>query len=120
MTASTQIDQLLAGLPDAQRSALRSLRETINAAAPEAVEAFSYGAPAFRYRNHPLVSYAAAKSHCALYVMSPAVIADHEAELTAFDTTKGAIRFTPERPIPPDLVSKLVRARMAETNERWG
>jgi uncharacterized protein YdhG (YjbR/CyaY superfamily) len=114
------IDAVLAALPDDQRRALQGLRESIAAAAPDAVEAMSYGAPAFRYRDHPLVSFNAATQHCALYVMSPAVIAAHEADLQGFDTTKGAIRFTPERPLPDDLVAKLVRARMAETDERWG
>jgi uncharacterized protein YdhG (YjbR/CyaY superfamily) len=119
-TASSQIDAVLAGLPADQRAALQSLRETIAAAAPDAVEAMSYGAPAFRYRDHPLVSFNAARTHCALYVMSPRVIERHEAELAGFDTSKGTIRFTPAKPLPTVLVTKLVRARMAETDERWG
>ena len=60
-----------------------------------------------------------AKAHCAFYVRSPAVIVTHAAELEGFDTTKGAIRFTPDQPLPTDLVAKLVRARMAETEARW-
>jgi len=120
MTASAQIDGILAALPADQRAALQHLRETIAALASDAVEAMSYGAPAFRYRDHPLVSYAAAKAHCAFYVMSPQVIVDHAADLDGFDTSKGTIRFTPEEPLPAELVEKLVRARMAESDERWG
>jgi len=120
MADTTQIDTILARLPADQRAALQDLRGTIAEAAPDAVEAMSYGAPAFRYRDHPLVSYAAAKAHCAFYVMSPDVIAGHEADLNGFDTSKGTVRFTPDRPLPTDLVTKLVRARMAETDERWG
>ena len=119
-TTSSPIDTVLDKLPDDQRAALQSLRETIAAAAPDAVEAMSYGAPAFRYRDHPLVSFNAAKSHCSLYVMSPDVIVKYEADLEGYDTSKGTIRFTPAKPLPADLVTKLVRARMAETDERWG
>ena len=99
-TATSPIDAVLAGLPDEQRSALQSLREAIAAAAPDAVEAMSYGAPAFRYRDHPLVSFNAAKS--------------------GFDTSKGTIRFTSAKPLPAGLVQTLVRARIAEIDERWG
>ena len=120
MTDTTKIDAILAGLPADQRAALQHLRETIAEVAPDAVEAMSYGAPAFRYRDHPLVSYAAAKAHCAFYVMSPEVIVNHEADLKGFDTSKGTIRFTPAKPLPAKLVAKLVRARMAESDERWG
>lgn len=120
MTDTTRIDGILAGLPADQRAALQNLRETIAEVAPDAVEAMSYGAPAFRYRDHPLVSYAAAKAHCAFYVMSPQVIVDYEADLKGFDTSKGTVRFTPDKPLPADLVAKLVRARMAESDERWG
>jgi uncharacterized protein YdhG (YjbR/CyaY superfamily) len=118
--AGSPIDAVLAKLPDDQRAALQSLRETIAAAAPDAVEAMSYGAPAFRYRDHPLVSFNAAQRHCAFYVMSPDVIAAHAAELAGLDTSKGTIRFTPEKPLPAGLVRTLVRARIAETDERWG
>ncbi len=120
MTDTARIDAILAGLPPDQRAALQHLREQIAEVAPDAVEAMSYGAPAYRYRGHPLVSYAAAKAHCAFYVMSPDVIVKHEADLQGFDTSKGTIRFIPEEPLPPELIEKLVRARMAESDERWG
>lgn len=120
MSDTTRIDGILAALPVDQRAALQSLRETIAKAAPDAVEAMSYGAPAFRYRDHPLVSYAAAKAHCAFYVMNPDVIVAHEADLQGFDTSKGTVRFTPDEPLPTELVAKIVRARMAESDKRWG
>jgi len=113
-TATARIDATLAGLADEARDALQALRETIAAAAPEAVEAISYGAPAFRYHGRPLVAYAAAKAHCSFFPMSPAVIDAHRAELSDFDTAKGTIRFTPTKPLPIDLVSSMVRDRMAE------
>ena len=112
--ATVRIDATLAALPPDQRSALQRLRETIATAAPDAVEAISYGAPAFRYRGRPLVSYAAAKAHCSLFPMSPPVIEAHRAELDGFDTAKGTIRFSPDRPIPAELVRTIVRERMAE------
>jgi uncharacterized protein YdhG (YjbR/CyaY superfamily) len=120
MTDATRIDEILARLPADQRAALQHLRETISTTAPDAVEAMRYGAPAFRYRDHPLVSYAAAKAHCAFYVMSPEVIVAHEADLQDFDTSKGTIRFTPDQPLRTELIRKIVRARMAESDERWG
>ena len=115
-SASAQIDAILAGLPEDQRAALQSLRETIAAAAPEAVEAISYGLPAFRYRGRPLVSFGAAKGHVAFYVMSPAAMVAHEPLLASYDTTKGAVRFQPDRPLPKELVATVVKTRMAETD----
>ncbi|MFL5972860.1 MAG: iron chaperone, partial [Gaiellaceae bacterium] len=70
----TDIDEFLAGLPGEKRSALESLRGTIAKAAPAAVDAISYGVPAFTYRGRPLVSFGAGKQHCAFYVQSPAVM----------------------------------------------
>jgi uncharacterized protein YdhG (YjbR/CyaY superfamily) len=115
-SAATQIDAILAALPEEQQAALQSLRETIAKAAPDAIEAISYALPAFKYRGRPLVSYGAAKSHVAFYVMSPAAMEAHKDLLAAYDTTKGAIRFQPDRPLPDDLVATLVKARMAETD----
>ena len=72
--------------------------------------------PAFRYRGRPLVSFGAGKGHCAFYVQSPAVMEAHRAELEGYDTAKGTIRFAAAKPLPAPLVTKLVRARMAETD----
>jgi uncharacterized protein YdhG (YjbR/CyaY superfamily) len=116
VSASEQIDRILADLPADQRTALQALRQTISAVAPEAVEAISYSVPAFRYRGRPLVSYGASKSHIAFYVMSPAAMDAHREQLASYDTTKGAIRYQPDRPLPVDLVTAIVRTRMAETD----
>lgn len=100
-------------LPPEQRAALQKLRRQIHAAAPKAEECFSYGLPAFRL-GRPLVAYAAAKHHCSFYPMSGSLIAAHAADLNAYSTRKGTIRFTPSKPLPAALVRKLVRARIAE------
>jgi uncharacterized protein YdhG (YjbR/CyaY superfamily) len=116
--SSSDVDAYLARLPVDQAEAIGTLRRAIQAAAPEAVDAFSYGAPAFRYRGRPLVAYGAAKDHCSLFVMSPALIVAHRDELAAFDTSKGTIRFTRDRPLPDRLVTALVHERMAEIDTK--
>jgi uncharacterized protein YdhG (YjbR/CyaY superfamily) len=115
-SASEQIDRMLAALPDDQRTALQSLRETIAKAAPEAVEAISYALPAFKYRGRPLVSYGASRSHVAFYCMSPAAMEQHKDLLAGYDISKGTIRFQPGKPLPASLVTTLVKARVAETD----
>lgn len=115
-TRSPEIDAFLAGLPEDQRGALEELRRTIATAAPEAVEGIGYGVPAFKYRGRPLVSFGAGKNHCSFYVQSPAVLEAHRGELAAYDTSKGTIRFSPDRSLPGELVATLVQARIAETD----
>ena len=113
---SVDVDAFLAALPLEMRAALENLRRAIRAAAPDAEESISYGVPAFKYRGRPLVSFGAAKSHCSFYVQSPAVMEAHRDEFAAYDTSKGTVRFAPDAPLPDELVAKLVRARMAETD----
>jgi uncharacterized protein YdhG (YjbR/CyaY superfamily) len=108
------IDDYLAAVPAGQRAALEKLRKAISAAAPHAEEGFSYGLPAFRINGRPLVAFGAASNHCGLYPMSPAVIRAHAGELKGYETSKGTIRFSAEKPLPAVLVKKLVRARLAE------
>ncbi len=119
VAASTaRIDSTLDALPVDQRLALQALRSQIAAAAPEAVEGISYGMPAFRYRGRPLVSYAAWKDHCSFFPMGPEVLEANLADLAGFATAKGTIRFTPDHPIPPEVVTRIVRARMAQIDGR--
>jgi uncharacterized protein YdhG (YjbR/CyaY superfamily) len=112
-TKPTNIDGYLSTVSDDARATLEYLRRTIKAMAPGAVEAFSYGMPAFKYQGRALVWFGAARNHCALYGIS-AVIEAHQDELAAYDTSKGTIRFPPGEPLPEALVQTLVSARIAE------
>jgi uncharacterized protein YdhG (YjbR/CyaY superfamily) len=113
---SGDVDAFLAALSNDARTALQRLRKVIAAAAPEAVEAVAYGVPAFKYRGRPLVSFGAGKGHCAFYVQSPPVMDAHRDELKGYDTSKGTIRFQAAEPLPAELVTRLVQARIAETD----
>lgn len=111
-----QVDEFLARVSPEARAALEELRGMIRTAAPDAVEAVAYGVPAFRYRGRPLVSYGAAKAHCSFYVQSPEVMEAHADALRGYRTSKGTVHFQPDAPLPADLVTTLVRARIAETD----
>ena len=108
------IDAYLASLPPKTRAGLQKLRRIIRAAVPEAEEGFSYGMPAFKLRGRPLIGFAAARTHSSLYPMSAAVIHSLAAELKDYETSKGTIRFPPDRPPSAKLVGKILKARMAE------
>jgi uncharacterized protein YdhG (YjbR/CyaY superfamily) len=109
-------DEYLTMLPDDQGKALQKLRKQILAAAPSCEEYFGYGLPGFKYNGHPLLYMGAAKNHCALYGMLPK---GFDEELKDFKRSKGAVQFTPERPIPAAVVKAIVKARMAENDARW-
>jgi uncharacterized protein YdhG (YjbR/CyaY superfamily) len=85
----------------------------IRAAAPEAEECISYGMPAFR-QGRMLVAFAAAAKHCSFFPMSGKTVAAHADLLAPYDTSKGTIRFPPEKPLPAALVRRLVKARLEE------
>jgi uncharacterized protein YdhG (YjbR/CyaY superfamily) len=106
------IDAYLSPLPADQREALQSLRETIRAAVPDATETISYSAPAFRHHGL-LVSFTAARSHCTFHLMGTDVLPAFAAELNDYTLTKGGVHFTPDHPIPAELVTRMVRAKAA-------
>jgi uncharacterized protein YdhG (YjbR/CyaY superfamily) len=64
------------------------------------------------------VAFGATANHCAFYPMSSTTVAAHEDELTGYETSKGTIRFQPDKPLPAALVRRLVRARIAENAGR--
>jgi uncharacterized protein YdhG (YjbR/CyaY superfamily) len=117
-TPTVQIDAMLAALPAGQRRALQTLRETIAATAPAAQETISYGMPAFRYHGRGLVSYSAFKAHCSFFPMTSALIEANPDKVAGFAATKGTLQFTPEHPLPHDLVAWIVRERMAQIDAR--
>ena len=104
-------DSYLAALSDDKRIALESLRKSIRAAMPHAQECISYGLRSFRLNGKYLVAYGAAKNHCAFY--PGAVVESLTNELENYDTSKGTIRFTADKPLPSALVKKLVKLQIA-------
>lgn len=108
--------EYLAQLPAEQSAALEKLREQILAAVSPIEEHFGYSRPAFKYKGHPLLYIGAAKNHCALYGSVPP---GFEEQLKGFTMSKGAIHFTPEKPIPLAVVKGIVKAKAAEIETRW-
>ena len=114
-----QLRKYLAALPAASRRHLALLRTAIKAAAPGAAEGFGYGMPAFTLEGKGLVWYAAWKRHSGLYPVSTETSLVLSGELAAFETTgKGTIRFPIDKPPPVKLVTRLVKARIAELQAR--
>jgi len=118
ITASTNpktIDEYLARVRPDQRRALEKLRRTIRAVAPQTTECISYGIPTFRLNGRSLVFFAAFANHCSLYPASSTLLKQFRDDLKDFEMSKGTIRFSPDKPLPTELVRKLVRARMTES-----
>jgi uncharacterized protein YdhG (YjbR/CyaY superfamily) len=108
-----EVDAYLAVLPAADRAALEHVRATIRAAAPDATEGIGYGIPVFRWHGS-LIGYGATPTHCALYVMSPATLDTFRPELAGRALSKGTIQFAAEDPLPDELVTRIVKTRLAE------
>jgi uncharacterized protein YdhG (YjbR/CyaY superfamily) len=111
-------DEYIAGFPENIQEMLNELRSAIRKAAPEAEETISYRMPAYRL-NGILVYFAAQKNHIGFYPTSSGVNAFRE-ELAAYKTSKGAIQFPLDKPIPLKLVSTIVKFRVKENSDRKG
>lgn len=108
------IDEYLATVSDDQRTVLEKLRKTIRVAVPQAEECINYGVAAFRLNGKSLVGFGASKKHCSFYPMNGSTVTEFQADLKDFETSKGCIRFRPDKPLATTLVRKLVKARIAE------
>lgn len=111
-----EVDRYLAPLSPEMQKVLGELRSIIRSTAPDADELISYGIPTFRYRKRPLVAFGAAKAHAGFYGMSSSVLEQFAEQLTPYSTSKGTVRLPLDRPPPRDLIVRIVKARMAETD----
>ena len=115
--APKSIDEYLAGVPEPARSTLNKVRAAIRSAAPrEATETISYGIPAFRYKG-VLIWFAAFANHCSLFPTA-SVIEKFKNELKGFAKSKGTIQFPTDKPLPAALVKKMVKARVAQIENK--
>jgi uncharacterized protein YdhG (YjbR/CyaY superfamily) len=117
---TSAVDAYLAAVPEPARSTLEKMRALIRSTVPaEATEAIGYGMPTFRYKG-ALVAYAAFKNHCSLFPMNASLVEAFKDELKEYKTLKGTIQFTVDKPLPAALVKKLVKARVAENEQKKG
>jgi len=106
------IDEYIATFPKSIQVILEELRQAIKESAPNAKEVISYQMPAFRL-NGILVYFAAFKNHIGFYPTSSGIEAFRE-QLSGYEVSKGTVRFPLNKPIPFDLVKKMVRFRVKE------
>ncbi len=109
-----QVEAYLAALPDGKRAALERLRSALKAAAPGAVDAISYSMPALRLNGRILVYYAAFKDHLSLFPASGKVMEQLGDELRDHYNGRGTLHFTPDAPLPDELIQRIVGLRSAE------
>jgi len=106
------VDRYIAAFPDQTRILLEELRSFIRNAAPEALETISYQMPAYKLGG-VLVYFAGYKGHIGLYPGASG-IRHFRDELSGYKTSKGTVQFPLDHPIPKDLVTRIVKFKVAE------
>ena len=110
------IDDYITSFPADVQEALRSIRQAIREAAPEAEERISYHMPAF-FQDGSLVYFSAYKKHIGMYGVHGA-LEEYRDEVTPYLQEKGTLRFALNRPMPVDLIGKLVRYGVKENEKK--
>jgi uncharacterized protein YdhG (YjbR/CyaY superfamily) len=112
------IDEYIATFPEEVQKKLHELRAVIKASAPEAEEKISYQMPTY-FQNGNLIHFAAFKNHIGLYP-TPNGIEAFADELSKYEGGKGSKRFPLNEPLPLDLISRIVKFRVAENQRKAG
>lgn len=115
-TLPKTIDEYIAGFPSEVQEILKKIRTTIKDAAPEAEEAIKYGMPTFVFHGN-LVYFGAFTHHIGFYPV-PTGIEAFKQELSVYKMGKGSIQFPFDKPMPFDLITKIVQFRAIENAER--
>jgi uncharacterized protein YdhG (YjbR/CyaY superfamily) len=108
------VDDYLSNLDAETRAAFERIRSVAVEVAPDADQGTSYAMPALKYKQKPLLGFAAAKRHLSIFPFSSRVIDAVRDRLTGFDLSKGTIRFSVDKPLPDDVVRDVVELRVAE------
>lgn len=112
---SKDIDLYIQKFPEPIQNRLKVLRKIIRELAPEATEKISYHMPAF-FLERNLVYYAAHTNHIGMYPGAKAV-ETHKQELSDFNYAKGSIQFPNDKPLPSDLIRKIIRYKLVEISK---
>ncbi|MRR23483.1 hypothetical protein EG830_10960 [bacterium] len=117
--AFANIDEYISLQPLEVQPLLQKVREAIRDAAPGAAEYISYAMPSFKYNGKILVYFAAHKSHIGFYATPTANVA-FKKELAGYKSSKGAVQFPFDRPVPYDLIRRMVQYKLVEITSKSG
>ena len=115
-TFNNSIDNYISSFPIEIQTRLEEMRRTIKKAAPEAVETIKYAMPTF-VLNGNLVHFAAFKNHIGFYPV-PSGIEAFKKELSVYKGAKGSVQFTLDKPLPLELITKIVNFRVKENLQK--
>lgn len=110
------IDEYIAGFPKDVQKILEQIRATIKKAAPEAQETISYAIPTFKHKGRSLVHFAAFKSHIGFYA-TPTGNEAFKKGLSVYKQGKGSVQFPLDKPMPFDLITKIVKFKVEEFSQ---
>jgi uncharacterized protein YdhG (YjbR/CyaY superfamily) len=110
--SSKQVTAHIARIPEPQKSTLLQLRKTIQEIIPNAEEVISYGFPGYRLNGKVICGFDAFNNHCSFFPHSSLVIPELEKELANYKTSKGALQFQIDKPLPKSLLKKLIATRL--------
>ena len=109
-----EVDAYVSALEEPKRSTLAEMRVRILEVVPDAEQGLSYGVPAFKVGRKAVAGLAASKAHLSYLPHSGTVLAALGDAVAGYETSKGALKFAVDTPLPRRLVNRLVRARLEE------
>lgn len=114
-----EIEKYIANFSPETQAILTAIRTTIKNSAPDALESIAYGMPAYKTNGKPLVYFAGYKSHIGFYA-TPTGHDRFASELSAYKQGKGSVQFPLDKPIPYDLIRRIVEFRLDENRMKKG
>ena len=116
-STANSIDEYIAEFPPETQKVLQEVRALIRASAPDATETISYAIPTFDLNGHHLVHFAGYAKHIGFYPV-PSGMEAFEEELKPYKQGKGSVQFPLNRPMPRDLIRRIVEFRVEENTGR--
>ncbi|HEY3544692.1 MAG TPA: DUF1801 domain-containing protein [Propionicimonas sp.] len=108
------VDDAIAAMPPHAHEALQHVIDVARRVVPDAEDGVSYGIPALKVRGKALVGVTVTAKHLSVVPFSPAALDTVRDALADFSVSKGTLRFSPDKPVPDEVLERLVRARLAE------
>lgn len=113
----SQIDDYLDTVTPEQRKAIQYIRDMVKKLVPDATDGWSYAMPTIKYRGHGLVAFMAYAHHIGFYPFGSAPIEGVKDQLTNYKTSKGAVQFTIDKPLPDEALRQMIRIRAEQIEQ---